>query len=96
MSGHKNYEYQTNFQQATLGQNGVRVLNAGETSPEGETYVGIQALQDSVVSSGLNANSSGEIGDTSLTALPLGKGITILGRFQNVVNTSGAIYLYKG
>jgi hypothetical protein len=92
---HKNYEYQVNINQAMIGQFGITVLATGETSPSGATYVGIKALADSVLSSNLVALNN-EIGDTEITALALDKGLTIEGRFENIVCTSGVLYCYKG
>ena len=92
---HKDYAYQSNINQAMIGQFGIKILTAGQTSAEGETYVGIKALADSVLSSDLVA-LNGEIGDASITSLALGKGLTIEGRFENITATSGVLYLYKG
>jgi uncharacterized membrane protein (DUF441 family) len=92
---HKNYAYQSNINQAMLGQFGITILTVGETSPVGETYVGIKALSNSILSSDLVALDE-EIGDTSITALALDKGLVIEGRFENITATSGILYCYKG
>lgn len=57
MTKRKNLQYQNNFNDAVMGQNGIRILTTGQTSPTGETYVAVQALKNSVISASLNANS---------------------------------------
>lgn len=91
--GHKNLEYNTNFNNATLGQFGLRVLTGNATA--GETFVAIQVLEDAVITSdlvGLNSN----IGDTEITSLALTAGTVIYGRFVNLEVASGKVIAYKG
>lgn len=92
---HKNYALQSNVNKAMLGQFGITILTAGQTSPVGATYVGIKANLDAVFSCDL-VELEGEIGDAEITALALGKGDTIEGRFENITVTSGKLYCYKG
>ena len=92
---HKDYGIVSNVNQAMIGQFGIRVLVAGETSLAGETFVGIKALADSVLDSDLVA-LDGEIGDNSISALTLDKFGVIEGRFENITCTSGLLYCYKG
>jgi hypothetical protein len=92
---HKDYSHQSNINQAMIGQFGITVLTAGETSPVGATYVGIRALANSVLSSKLAALGD-EIGDSSIVDLALDKGLEIEGRFENIVCTSGVLYCLKG
>jgi hypothetical protein len=90
------YSYEGNFNKAALGQNGVKHLKSGEESPTDVVYIGICALKDSVFSSDLSNNEGDEISDTSVTALELKTGLTILGNFSNIDLTSGELWLYKG
>lgn len=97
MSKRKNLQYQNNFNDAVMGQNGIRILTTGQTSPTGETYVAVQALKNSVISASLNANSvTGEIGDDSITNLELDQFGCIPTSMHNVVVTSGIVCCYKG
>ena len=89
----KNYTY-TNEAMASLGQFGLRVLTTNATA--GETFVAIQVLEDAVISATLNANESGEIGDTAITSLSLTAGNVIYGRFVNLQVASGKVIAYKG
>lgn len=90
---HKNLEYTTNFNKATLGQFGIRVLTGNATA--GETFVAIQVLEDAVITSDL-AELDGNIGDTTITSLALTAGTVIYGRFVNLEVASGKVIAYKG
>lgn len=96
MAKHKNYFYANATNQAVLGQFGLRVLKAGQTSPEGETYVVVEADIDSVFSCDIVANEEGEIGDTSFDEFALKEARMKYGRFENIEVISGQITAYKG
>jgi hypothetical protein len=91
----KDYNYSANTNQASLGQFGLRILTTNATV--GETFVAIQVLTDAVISATLTANeSTGEIGDTSITSLALTAGTVIYGRFVDLQVASGKVIAYKG
>jgi len=91
----KDYNYNANTNQASLGQFGLRILTTNATT--GETFVAIQVLTDAVISATLTANeSTGEIGDTSITSLALTAGTVIYGRFVDLQVASGKVIAYKG
>lgn len=92
---------------AGFGQYGLRVLTSNAV--EGETFVAIQAIADSVISStlvplpgvappsvGLGGFPTGEVGDTTITSLALAKGMVICGRFVDLQVVSGKVIAYKG
>jgi hypothetical protein len=89
----KNYFYNGNATLASFGQFGMRVLT--NNSIEGETFLAIQAMEDSVISCELNEYEN-EIGDTSITSLTLLSGTVIYGRFVNLEVASGKVIAYKG
>ena len=91
----KDYNYNANTNQSAFGQFGLRVLTTNATT--GEEFVAIQVLTDAVISATLTANqSTGEIGDTSITSLALTAGTIIYGRFVNLQVASGKVIAYKG
>ena len=85
------FNSQTNL--ASFGQYGLRVLTGNATA--GETFVAIQALEDSVISSDISL-LDGEGGDTTITSLTIPAGVTIFGRFVNLEVASGKVIAYKG
>lgn len=89
----KSYYVGTNATLASFGQFGLRVLTTDAT--EGETFVAIHAMEDSVISCDLNDYGS-EIGDTSIASLTILAGDTIYGRFVNLEVASGKVIAYKG
>lgn len=89
----RDLSYEGNENLASFGQFGLRVLTGSSVADE--TFVAIQAVEDSVVSSDLNAYNS-YIGDTSITDLALAKGMVIYGQFENIVVSSGKVIAYKG
>ena len=91
----KDYNYNANTNQASFGQFGLRVLTTNATAEE--TFVAVQVITDAVISATLTANeSTGEIGDTSITSLALTAGTIIYGRFVNLQVASGKVIAYKG
>jgi len=91
----KDYNYNANTNQASLGQFGLRVLT--DSSETGETFAIIEADIDSVISCDMLPNeSTGEIGDAELSSFTLKEGRFKYGRFTNIVVTSGQITAYKG
>lgn len=95
MSG-KNLQYQTNFNEVSMGQNGLRILTTGQTSPSGEVYAVIEADIDSVITCDMLPSDNGEIGDDALTSYTLKEGRYKYGRFTNINVVSGKITAYKG
>lgn len=90
---HKNLEYNANFNNATLGQFGLRVLTGNAIV--GEAFVAIQVLEDAVITSDL-VELDKIIGDTNITSLALTAGTVIYGRFVNLEVASGKVIAYKG
>lgn len=93
---HKNYFYERDnwlTMLASFGQFGLRIL----TGPAelGETFVSIQALEDSVISSEI-VNFGNEIGDQDFENLELKSGMVIYGRFKDLDVVSGKVIAYKG
>ncbi len=91
---HKNYKYQTNYQKASLGVNGQRVITT--SSIEDETFIAFTSTEDTVVSYELNENEHGERGDSVVTNLSLPPGIVVVGLIKNIVVTSGKVIALKG
>ncbi len=89
----KNLEYNGNFNNATLGQFGLRVLTGNAIV--GEAFVAIQVLEDAVITSDL-VGLDKIIGDTNITSLALTAGTVIYGRFVNLEVESGKVIAYKG
>ena len=89
----KNLNYRTNFNNLTFGQFGLRVLTGNATA--GETFVAIQAMEESVISSDISL-LDGEGGDTTITSLTIPAGVTVFGRFVNLEVASGKVIAYKG
>lgn len=78
---------------AEFGHFGIRILTGNSVA--GETFNAIQAVSDSVISSGL-VQLNGFEGDSSITSLELKSGMVIYGRFVNIQVSSGKIIAYKG
>ena len=94
---HKDYFNESNQSLASFGQFGIRVLTTDATA--GEAFVAIQALENSVISSDLeayNTATSELVGDESFASLSLSKGMIIYGRFINLQVASGKVIAYKG
>lgn len=96
MSKHKNLQYQTNFNEVSMGQNGLRIIAGGNTSIAGEVFSAIEADVDSVITCDMLPSDNGEIGDEALTSYTLEKGRIKLGRFTNISVASGQVTAYKG
>jgi hypothetical protein len=88
----ENYFYSGTGRFGSFGQFGMRVLTTNAVV--GETFVAIQAMEDSVISATLNTYE-GRIGDTSITSLTLLAGTVIYGRFVNLQVASGKVIAYK-
>lgn len=94
---HKDYFNESNESLASFGQFGLRVLTTDAVA--GETFVAIQALENSVITADLEAYPTPNlevIGDSSITSLSLPKGLIIYGRFINLEIASGKVIAYKG
>lgn len=101
MEGNKNYDNSYNFNNSTFGQFGLRVLTT-DANPD-ETFVAIQALEESVISSNLTSIdengtqlSNSLNSDTVITSLTLPIGTIIYGRFVKLEVASGKVIAYKG
>jgi hypothetical protein len=96
MAKHKNLQYQNNFNEISMGQNGLRVLASGSTSIQGEVFAVIEADIDSVITCTMLSSDDREIGDSNLTDFTLKEGRYKYGRFTNIIVTSGQVTAYKG
>lgn len=79
-----------NYALATMGQNGLRVIDGTDTS--GDVYVGLKAIGDTVFTADV-VRLNGK-GDTVVTAITLVAGDTLMGLFTNVVVASGKLVSY--
>lgn len=80
----------SDFQKLSFGDNGFRLLSAGETSVGGEGFGAIQIIDSAVISCDSNAVG----GDASLASVSLFAGTIIYGNFDNVSVTSGKVIAY--
>lgn len=87
--GYANINNPANYQLASFGQFGLRLIQVGQVLPAGEKYRVIQALEATVISFD---NEAG--GDPSVAALAIPAGFVLYGLFSNVSLTSGSVIAY--
>ena len=86
---------QSNFENATFGRFGIRVLGVG-TSVSGETFTAFQALEETTINADLAILENDGGGDETITALVIPAGVVIYGLFTEIEVVSGGGIAYLG
>ena len=82
--------YTGDYQSASFGHKGMRILGAGESSVGGEKFLSIQVTADAQI----DYTSSASAGDTTITNLTLEAGMIIYGNLTSITVDSGKIIAY--
>jgi hypothetical protein len=87
MSGYANINNPANYQLASFGQFGFRLLNVGDSGLATEQYRVLYALENSTITV---VSSTGD----SLTSQPVLAGTSIYGLFTSVTADAGTVLAY--
>lgn len=85
-----NLFFNEDYNKASFGFKGMRVLSSGQTSAGGENFVSIQVVSDAQI----DFTSSAGAGDSTVTNLNIEAGMIIYGNITAITVDSGKIIAY--